>query len=73
MKKKLKELEALKKILKLSAEAGASIHSKRVYIRQDGTPEYRMFIDFNETKLNIWTDDAEIINMLNMAANQKAR
>jgi len=64
MKDKQQELEVLRRIVAVSARAGAKFHIDKVHTRQDGTPEYRMFIDFNETRLNIWTDDAEIIAKL---------
>jgi len=64
MKDKQQELEALRQIVAVSARAGAEFHIDKVHTRQDGTPEYRMFIDFNETRLNIWTDDTEIIAKL---------
>lgn len=73
MSKKSKELKALCKIVKTSVKAGASIRIKKVHVRNDGTIEYRMFIDFGQTALNVWTDDTEIISMLNVTANQKAR
>ena len=64
MKDKQQELKALRQIVAVSARAGAKFHIDKVHTRQDGTPEYRMFIDFNETRLNIWTDDTEIIAKL---------
>lgn len=57
MKKKFNELTALHKIVKASKKAGADVRMKPVHVRQDGTTEYRLFIDFEQTAVNIWTDD----------------